>query len=819
MAWDDVVVAHVTKYLAANYNAMVTYIKGHKTQHENGGVDEISVAGLSGQLADGQTPLSHKTSHQDGGTDELNVTGLAGQLADGQPTISHKTNHQNGGTDEISVAGLSGQLADGQTPLAHAASHTSGSTDVITILMTQVTGLVAALLGKEPVITPKNTAFNKDYGTNAADVKMNGTAGVGSTDAVARIDHIHPQDTSRIQAHANVTAINGAGISDGEIALFNLTNKDIRTSDKTIVTTMGSDDATVPTSKAVVDSMISKETNVTAINDTGIADGEIAVFNLSAKDIRTSDKTIVTTLGADDTSVPTSKAVKTVTDLLAPIASPTLTGVPAAPTAADGTSTTQIATTEYVEDAILDRATRSVAVVDIYVDSAAAGSGTGVDWTNAFTTLTAALASLPTIIETAITIYVRKGASAYVEAPIVSQIVGKGSLKIQGEYYWNGQCAAASTPSTTKFNLTSTSGANIAIGDQIMVTSGSGGSGAYKYFTRTTVKGVVDKGSNVWEVELTSALDSGNIGTTEYYTIAKTQITGVWFVKNSSVVSIYGLYLNSVARTISVDTVGALYIAYSFIETTTNFAWFVESGGLITSEACYIGATTGTAAYTSIGGTIRAGYSASTVSVYSSKYPLGAAYGSLVYVSQAIVHINANFGIGVQAQKGAYFFLAVATIVITSGVTSTTGFQNVEGATVGIGTVTNTQTAVPMAGDLPKAYTPTLAWMTGTPATITTIARTWRYLTTVWFVVDISSANGNGATALTITLPTTPTNNGNNIPCSALQLNNTTWSDPLAYILADGSNNKINFRAFTPVAAGNAIKIQVSGFYEMSILP
>lgn len=59
---------------------------------------------------------------------------------------------------------------------------------------------------------------------------------------------------------------------------------------------------------------IAKTTNITALNETGIADGEIAVFNLTNKDIRTSDKTIVTTLGSDDTTVPTSKAVKDVTD-------------------------------------------------------------------------------------------------------------------------------------------------------------------------------------------------------------------------------------------------------------------------------------------------------------------------------------------------------------------------------------------------------------------------------------------------------------------------------------------------------------------------
>ena len=37
--------------------------------------------------------------------------------------IAHKTSHQNEGTDEISVAGLSGELADNQPPKGHHASH------------------------------------------------------------------------------------------------------------------------------------------------------------------------------------------------------------------------------------------------------------------------------------------------------------------------------------------------------------------------------------------------------------------------------------------------------------------------------------------------------------------------------------------------------------------------------------------------------------------------------------------------------------------------------------------------------------------------
>lgn len=51
----------------------------HKATHQDGGGDEISVAGLAGLLAAAQTPLSHETSHRSGGGDALtDVAFLAG---------------------------------------------------------------------------------------------------------------------------------------------------------------------------------------------------------------------------------------------------------------------------------------------------------------------------------------------------------------------------------------------------------------------------------------------------------------------------------------------------------------------------------------------------------------------------------------------------------------------------------------------------------------------------------------------------------------------------------------------------------------------
>lgn len=86
--------------------ATITSLPAHAVDHEVGGSDEISVLGLSGLLADGQTPLAHKTSHENGGADEISVVGLSGLLADGQTPLAHKTSHQSGGSDAIKLDDL-----------------------------------------------------------------------------------------------------------------------------------------------------------------------------------------------------------------------------------------------------------------------------------------------------------------------------------------------------------------------------------------------------------------------------------------------------------------------------------------------------------------------------------------------------------------------------------------------------------------------------------------------------------------------------------------------------------------------------------------
>ncbi len=56
----------------------------------------------------------------------------------------HAVTHQNAGSDEIDVSGLSGTLADPQTPSAHAPSHKGGGSDAIDVATASVDGLMSA---------------------------------------------------------------------------------------------------------------------------------------------------------------------------------------------------------------------------------------------------------------------------------------------------------------------------------------------------------------------------------------------------------------------------------------------------------------------------------------------------------------------------------------------------------------------------------------------------------------------------------------------------------------------------------------------------
>ena len=87
----------------------------HAASHENGGSDEINVAGLSGELADNQPPKAHAlggVAHNADTMANLNAKISDATLDDSsapRDPNAHKASHQDGGSDEISVAGLAGE--------------------------------------------------------------------------------------------------------------------------------------------------------------------------------------------------------------------------------------------------------------------------------------------------------------------------------------------------------------------------------------------------------------------------------------------------------------------------------------------------------------------------------------------------------------------------------------------------------------------------------------------------------------------------------------------------------------------------------------
>ena len=125
----------------------------------------------------------------------------------------------------------------------------------------------------------------------------------------AEIDLTYNDTTPSITASIKAGSIDETKLDTSVNASLDLADSAIQSTDLATVATTGSysDLSGTPDLTTKLD----KATNVTAINDTGIADGEIAVFNLTNKDIRTSDKTLPSgaVVGTTDTQALSNKTL------------------------------------------------------------------------------------------------------------------------------------------------------------------------------------------------------------------------------------------------------------------------------------------------------------------------------------------------------------------------------------------------------------------------------------------------------------------------------------------------------------------------------
>lgn len=98
---------------------------------------------------------------------------------------------------------------------------------------------------------------------------------------------------------------------NGKQSALGFTPENSVNKENTIMDTSATKFPTNRLSKEYSDTKIAKTTNITAIDESGLVDGEsqIALMDKSNKTIKSSLKTIVTTLGTTDTTIPTSKAI------------------------------------------------------------------------------------------------------------------------------------------------------------------------------------------------------------------------------------------------------------------------------------------------------------------------------------------------------------------------------------------------------------------------------------------------------------------------------------------------------------------------------
>ncbi|MDD2518975.1 MAG: hypothetical protein PHG18_03715, partial [Bacilli bacterium] len=180
-------------------------------------------------------------------------------------------------------------------------------------------------------------------------------------------------DNSSIEIHSDTLRVKDLGITTAKLANSSVTNAKIATGIDAAKIADGSVSNTEFQYINSVTSNIQTQINAkspisnptfttnatspkfTSTITTGTAPFTVAsttkVSNLNVDQIDGAD--LETTITNSDTKIPSSKAVITAMNLKANLASPALTGTPAAPTAAVGTNTTQLATTAFVQSAIL----------------------------------------------------------------------------------------------------------------------------------------------------------------------------------------------------------------------------------------------------------------------------------------------------------------------------------------------------------------------------------------------------------------------------------------------------------------------------------
>lgn len=177
---------------------------------------------------------------------------------------------------------------------------------------------------------------------------MDGTAAVGTSAKYAREDHVHPSDSSKADASDLADYVLRAGDTltgnlfaelGSEVGLEYGTDP----GDLTAFIGNNGQNILIYNNDGVVDiTNVKTPTNNTDAANKSYVDSAVAGVAV----------TIDSAMSSSSTNPVQNKVINTALGAKAPLASPGLTGTPTAPTAAAGTSTTQIATTAFVTNAV-----------------------------------------------------------------------------------------------------------------------------------------------------------------------------------------------------------------------------------------------------------------------------------------------------------------------------------------------------------------------------------------------------------------------------------------------------------------------------------
>ena len=204
----------------------------HSARHENGGADEISIAGLDGTPVELTNHLSDASDAHDASAISVVSTTLSGTGTDAQAVFEeldnllddHSARHENGGADEISIAGLDGTSTELAAHLADATdAHDASAISIVDaandFTATEVEGALAELQTADEADEAALAAHLADT-TDAHDASAISSVAAGNlvaTDVQAALNEL---DTEKQPLDADLTTIAGLADPNADRILF-----------------------------------------------------------------------------------------------------------------------------------------------------------------------------------------------------------------------------------------------------------------------------------------------------------------------------------------------------------------------------------------------------------------------------------------------------------------------------------------------------------------------------------------------------------------------------------------------------------------------